>query len=71
MKRIYESCDIDLQKALEKDGYIYMKNVINEEEISKAREDIFQKLGEVNELKHPFSDGIASGNSNRDVLFSK
>ena len=67
---LYESNDIDLQKALEKDGYIYIKNVINEEEISKAREDIFQKLGEVNELKYPFSDGIASGKSNRDVLFS-
>ena len=67
---LYESNDIDLQKALEKDGYIYIKNVINEDEISKAREDIFQKLGEVNELKHPFSDGIASGKSNRDVLFS-
>ena len=67
---LYESNDIDLQNALEKDGYIYIKNVINEDEISKAREDIFQKLGEVNELKHPFSDGIASGKSNRDILFS-
>ena len=67
---LYESNDIDLQNALEKDGYIYIKNVINEDEISKAREDIFQKLGEVNELKHPFSDGIASGKSNRNVLFS-
>ena len=67
---LFESKDIDLQNALKKDGYIYIKNVVNEDEISKAREDIFEKLGEVNELKHPFSDGIASGKSNRDVLFS-
>ena len=67
---LFESKDADLQNALKKDGYIYIKNVINADEIAKAREDVFQKLGDVNELKHPFSDGIASGKSNRDVLFS-
>ena len=67
---LLESKDTDLQNALKKDGYIYIKNVIDEDEIAKAREDVFQKLGEVNELKHPFVDGIASGKSNRDVLFS-
>ena len=67
---LLESKDTDLQNALKKDGYIYIKNVIDENEIAKAREDVFQKLGDVNELKHPFVDGIASGKSNRDVLFS-
>ena len=67
---LLESKDTDLQNALKKDGYIYIKNVIDEDEIAKAREDVFQKLGEVNELKHPFVNGIASGKSNRDVLFS-
>jgi len=66
---LYETKYLDLQNALEEDGYIYIKNVINEDEIAKAREDIFQKLGSVSELKQPFSDGIASGKSNRDIMF--
>jgi len=66
---LYETKYLDFQNALEEDGYIYIKNVINEDEIAKAREDIFQKLGSVSELKQPFSDGIASGKSNRDIMF--
>jgi len=36
---------IDLRNALEKDGYLFLRNVIGKDEIAKAREDIFQKLG--------------------------
>ena len=59
---------IDLRNALEKDGYLFLRNVIGKDEIAKARKDIFQKLGEVDELQYPFFNGIASGKSKRDTL---
>ena len=33
---LLESKDTDLQNALQTDGYIYIKNVINEDEISAS-----------------------------------
>ena len=65
-----KSNNLDLEFALEKDGYIFLRNIINEKKIKQAREDIFKKLNEVDELSNPFTEGIASGNSNRDKLFN-
>ena len=65
-----KSNNLDLEFALEKDGYIFLRNIIDEKKIKQAREDIFKKLNEVDELSNPFTAGIASGNSNRDKLFN-
>ena len=65
-----KSNNLDLEFALEKDGYIFLRNIIDEKKIKQAREDIFKKLNEVDELSNPFTEGIASGNSNRDKLFN-
>ena len=62
------SNDNDLRNNLEKDGYLFLRNVINYRDILKARNDIFKKLNEVNELEDPFVEGIASGKSIRDEM---
>ena len=62
--------DTDLRNALERDGYLFLRNAIEQDAIARAREEIFQKLGEVGELQYPFSEGVASGQSKRDTLFS-
>ena len=62
--------DIDLRNALEKDGYLFLRNVIENDQITEARKDIFYKLGEVEEIQYPYIDGISSGKSKRDMMFS-
>ena len=59
---------MSLRNSLEQDGYLFLKNVFKPEKIIKARNDIFKILNEVKELKDPFSDGIASGESIRDQI---
>ena len=60
----------DLKSALEKDGYLFLRNIIDKKIIGNARHDIFKKLNEVDELSNPFNEGIASGRSIRDELFN-
>ena len=36
--------DTDLRNALEKDGYLFLRNVIENDQITEARKDIFNKL---------------------------
>ena len=62
--------DTDLRNALEKDGYLFLRNVIENDQITEARKDIFNKLGEVEEIQYPYVDGISSGKSKRDMMFS-
>ena len=60
----------DLKSALEKDGYLFLRNIVDKKIIGNARHDIFKKLNEVDELSNPFNEGIASGRSIRDKLFN-
>ena len=60
----------DLKSALEKDGYLFLRNIVDKKIIGNARHDIFKKLNEVDELLNPFNEGIASGRSIRDKLFN-
>ena len=60
----------DLKSALEKDGYLFLRNIVDKKIIGNARHDIFRKLNEVDELSNPFNEGIASGRSIRDKLFN-
>ena len=62
------SNDNDLRNNLEQDGYLFLRNAINYENILKARNDIFKKLNDVKELEDPFIEGIASGKSIRDKM---
>ena len=59
-----------LKSALEKDGYLFLRNIVDKKIIGNARHDIFKKLNEVDELSNPFNEGIASGRSIRDKLFN-
>ena len=38
-----KSNNLDLEFALEKNGYIFLRNIIDEKKIKQAREDIFKK----------------------------
>ena len=66
---ISKSTDSELKNSLEKNGYLFLRNTINPDEIDTAKNDVFKRLNEVNELKKPFEDGISSGNSNRDEMY--
>ena len=66
---INKSTNSELRNSLEKDGYLFLRNIFNPNEIEAARNDVFKRLNEVNELKEPYKDGISSGKSNRDKLF--
>ena len=60
--------DEKLRQSLNDNGYLFLRNVIEKNDITKARNDIFEKLNQVDELADPFSEGISSGRSRRDEL---
>ena len=60
--------DDQLRNSLNNDGYLLLKDAIDKNDITKARNDIFEKLNQVDELADPFSEGISSGRSRRDEL---
>ncbi len=60
--------DEQLRNSLNNDGYLLLKDAIDKNDITKARNDIFEKLNQVDELENPFSEGISSGRSRRDEL---
>ena len=60
--------DEKLRQSLNENGYLFLKNVIEKNDITKARNDIFEKLKNVDELEDPFTEGIWSGRSRRDEL---
>ena len=45
-----KSNNLDLEFALEKDGYIFLRNIIDEKKIKQAREDIFKRLNEISKI---------------------
>ena len=60
--------DEKLRQTLNDNGYLFLRNVIEKNDITKARNDIFEKLKNVDELEDPFTEGIWSGRSRRDEL---
>ena len=60
--------DEKLRQTLNDNGYLFLRNVIEKNDITKARNDIFEKLKNVDELEYPFTEGIWSGRSRRDEL---
>ena len=59
-----------LNKNLNKDGYLFLKNVVASKEVELARNEVFKKLYEINEIKDPYNEGIFSGKSNRDIFYN-
>ena len=60
--------DEKLRQSLNDNGYLFLRNVIEKNDITRARNDIFEKLKNVDELEDPFTEGIWSGRSKRDEL---
>ena len=60
--------DEKLRQTLNDNGYLFLRNVIEKNDITKARNDVFEKLKNVDELEDPFTEGIWSGRSRRDEL---
>ena len=59
-----------LNKNLNKDGYLFLKNVVASKEVELARNEVFKRLYEINEIKDPYNEGIFSGKSDRDVFYN-
>lgn len=54
---------------LEEDGYLFLRGVLNQEDVLSARAEVFQWLSEVGEVKAPAIEGIATGTSCRQESF--
>ena len=65
---LINTTDEKLRQSLNDNGYLFLRNVIEKNDITKARNDIFEKLKNVDELEDPFTEGIWSGRSKRDEL---
>ena len=50
---INKSTNVELRNSLEKEGYLFFRNLIDPEEILSAKNDVFKSLNKVNELKEP------------------
>ena len=54
--------------ALDEQGYLLLRTVLDREAVLAARSEVFEKLREVAELQSPASEGISSGTSRRAEL---
>lgn len=54
-----------LRNRLEEDGYLFLRGVAARQDVLAAREEVFQRLVEVDEIRPPAIEGIATGNSRR------
>lgn len=54
-----------LREALRDDGYVYLRGVLDADEITVARKAIFSRLRDVGEIADPPDAGIATGVSHR------
>lgn len=55
----------ELQRRLAEDGYLFVRNVVNEADIAAARAEVFGRLAEVGEIADPPAAGIGTGESFR------
>lgn len=56
----------ELSQRMHDDGYIYLREFFNRDDVMAARRDIFTRLASVDEIAEPVLDGIFTGNSSRD-----
>lgn len=57
-----------LQHGLSEDGYLFLRGIVDRDEVLSAREEVFQRLLEVGEIRPPAIEGIATGESRRREL---
>ena len=66
------SSDVDnareLRRRLADSGYVFLRGVLDKDEVLSAREEVFSRLAKVGEIKPPAIDGIATGQSRRREL---
>ena len=58
----------DLRASLAADGYVLLRGVVGPAEVQAAREEVFGRLADVGEIRHPPGEGIATGQSRRKEL---
>jgi hypothetical protein len=58
----------ELNRSLEEDGYVFLRGVLNREDVLAARQKVFGRLEEVDEIEPPALEGIATGRSKRREL---
>ena len=58
----------ELRRRLAGDGYVFLRQVGDKDEVLAAREEVFGRLMDVAEIKPPAIDGIATGQSRRREL---
>ena len=54
-----------LTGRMTKDGYLFLKGVLDREEVLAARTEVFERLAKVGEVKQPPSEGIFTEQSHR------
>jgi len=67
---LYNSTDLiddgaALRARLSEDGYVYLPAAFDKTDVAKAREETFNRLRDVGEIRAPASEGIVTGKSNR------
>jgi ectoine hydroxylase-related dioxygenase (phytanoyl-CoA dioxygenase family) len=54
-----------LRQSLIDNGYVFLRGVLDGDDVLHARMEIFERLASVGEIRHPPADGIATGASRR------
>jgi hypothetical protein len=58
----------ELRQRLTDDGYVFMRGVLDKGDVLAAREEVFLRLADFDEIESPAIDGIATGRSRRREL---
>jgi len=59
------SSQADLASGLDEDGYLFMRDVLDQDLVQSARLEVFRQLAGMGEIADPPGDGIATGTSRR------
>ncbi len=57
-----------LHERLVEDGYVFLRGALNRDDVLAAREEVFQRLVDVGEVREPAIEGIGTGTSRREEL---
>jgi hypothetical protein len=57
-----------LRSRLEQDGYVFLRGVVDRDDVMAARREIFERLVAMDEIEPPAIEGIATGRSRRREL---
>ena len=58
----------ELQRRLVEDGYLFLRSLIDADDVMAARREVFARLADVGEIEQPAWKGIATGTSHRAEL---